>query len=172
KGGAAEIRELIGKLRGEIPGVFIRTSLIAGYPGETKAEFAELMRFIEESRFEHLGVFSFSPEEGTPAARLRGRVSPKVAEQRRAEAMELQREISLANNRRLVGKRLKVLVEGVSPESELLLCGRHEGQAPEIDGVVYINEGEARGGAFATVEITEAHEYDLVGKLVRPEETT
>ena len=165
KGGGAEIRELIGKLRSEVPGVFIRTSLIVGYPGETRAEFAELMRFIEEARFEHLGVFAFSPEEGTPAARLKGRVSPRIAELRRAEAMELQRGISLENNRRLVGKRLKVLVEGPSSESEFLLFGRHEGEAPEIDGVVYINEGEAKGGAFATVEITDAHEYDLIGKI-------
>ena len=130
-------------------------------------------------RFEHLGAFAYSPEEGTPAAKLKKRVAPAVAERRRREIMELQRELSLGNNRRLVGRTLRVLVEepvrlgdaegepgGVSAEGGLLLVGRHEGQAPEIDGVVYIDGGSAAAGQFVDVEITEAHEYDLVGNIV------
>ncbi|HPQ81539.1 MAG TPA: 30S ribosomal protein S12 methylthiotransferase RimO [bacterium] len=168
KGAGAEIRELVGKLRREIPGVSLRTSLIVGYPGETQEDFDMLLDFVCEARFEHLGVFTYSPEEGTAASRLKGRVTHEVAARRRDEIMDVQRDISLENNRRYLGRRLRVLVEGVSPESDLLIAGRHEGQAPEIDGVVYINDGSAARGEFAEVEITEAHEYDLVGRTIAP----
>ena len=170
KGGGAEVRSLVARLRRELPGLSLRTSVIVGYPGETQREFDELLDFICEARFDHLGVFTFSPEEGTAAAKLKNRVDPEIAQRRRDEAMSVQREISFGNNRRYLGKRIRVLVEGTSPESELLLVGRHEGQAPEIDGIVYINDlGDAAAmpvaGDFVEVEITEAHEYDIVGRV-------
>ncbi len=166
KGEGREIRTLLRKLRERVPGVSIRTSLIVGFPGETQKEFDELLDFMSDIRFEHLGVFTFSPEDGTPAAKLKERVHPKIAEDRMNEAMELQREISLSNNQRYLGRRIEVLVEGPSEETEMLIQARHEGQAPEFDGVVYINEGFARPGSFVTVNITETHHYDLVGRVV------
>ncbi len=168
KGEGREIRALIEKLRREIEGVSLRTSLIVGFPGETDKDFEELKSFVREAEFEHLGVFVFSPEEGTPAAKLKKRVPRRVAQERQQEIMELQRGISLKKNTALVGKKMRALVEGPSAETELLIQARHEGQAPDIDGVIYINEGEPRTGEFATVEITEAHEYDLVASAVKP----
>lgn len=165
-GNGYEIRKLIERFRRYVPGVSIRTSLIVGYPGETDAEFDELLDFVCEMRFEHLGAFVFSPEEGTRAAKLEGRVPLEVAEARRRELMGVQREISLGNNDKYVGKIHEVLVEGVSEESEHLLQARHEGQAPDIDGVIYINDGLANAGEFAMVEVTEAHEYDLIGRII------
>lgn len=165
KGNSAEIRELIERLRSEISGIALRTSLIVGFPGERDKDFQELLDFVREAEFEHLGVFIYSPEEGTKAAGLKGRVPFKVAEERKHEIMSVQKKISLRKNRSFVGKKIRVLVEGPSPETPLLIAARHEGQAPDIDGVVYINEGAVRAGDFATVEITDAHEYDLVGKI-------
>lgn len=166
KGKGREVREVIARLRSEVPGIALRTSLIVGFPGEGKREFAELLEFVREARFEHLGVFTYSPEEGTAAAKLSGRVGAKVAEERRLQIMEVQREVVAAQNRAFIGKRLTVLVEGVSEETELLLASRHEGQAPGIDGLVYINEGSPTIGEFTEVEIVDAHEYDLVARVV------
>lgn len=163
-GTGADIRRFIETLRRDVPGVALRTSLITGYPGESQREHDELLDFVCEMRFEHLGVFAFSPEEGTLALRLKRRVAPIIAEGRRREIMDAQREISLSNNERLLGRKLPVLVDGPSPESGALMIARHEAQAPDIDGVVYINEGEVVPGKFAEVTITEAHEYDLVGR--------
>ncbi|MBT3181390.1 MAG: 30S ribosomal protein S12 methylthiotransferase RimO [Deltaproteobacteria bacterium] len=166
KGGGKEIRKLLEEFRKKIPNVSIRTSLIVGFPGETQEEFDELLDFVGEARFEHLGVFTFSPEEGTPAAKLKDQVPHDVAIARQTEIMELQKEVSLSNNNMFLGKIVRVLVEGSSDETDMLLQARHEGQAPEFDGVIYINEGLAAAGDFAYVEITEAHHYDLVGKVV------
>ncbi|MFA4971125.1 MAG: 30S ribosomal protein S12 methylthiotransferase RimO [bacterium] len=166
KGGSAEIEGLIEILRKKIPDMWLRTSLIVGFPGETDKDFEKLLEFVREARFEHLGVFVYSPEEGTAAAKLKGRVSKKVAEGRREEIMKLQQVIAREKNDSLVGKRLRVLVEGISEESEHLIQARHEGQAPDIDGVVYINEGNPKIGEFAEVEITDSHVYDLVGRVI------
>lgn len=166
-GDGSDIRKLIEKLRHDLPGVSLRTSLIVGYPGETKEDFEELLDYVCEAQFEHLGVFAYSDEEGTKAAEIEDGIVPTdVAARRRDELMDVQRDISYEINQKLVGSRVEVLVEGVSGESEYLIEARHEGQAPEIDGVVYINDGDPKLGAFATVEITEAHEYDLIGKVV------
>ena len=165
EGEGRHIRWLIERLRRDVPDIFLRTTLIVGYPGETQGQYDELLDFVCEMRFEHLGVFVYSPEEGTKAARLKGRVPADVGERRRREIMEVQREISYDKNIRLIGKRLGVLVEGASEKGNLLK-GRHEGQAPDIDGLVYISKGSAEAGEFAAVEITDAHEYDLVGKIV------
>ncbi len=166
EGDGNEIRRLIERLRRYVPGVAIRTSLIVGYPGETDKEFDELIDFVCETRFEHLGAFIYSPEDGTTAAKLEGRVPTEIAEARRRELMDVQRELSLGNNQKYVGRIVEVLVEGVSEESEYLLQARHEGQAPDIDGVIYINDGVAKAGEFVMCEITEAHEYDLIGRII------
>lgn len=165
RGGSREIRMFLEKIRRDLPGISLRTSLIVGYPGETDADFDELLDFVCEARFENLGVFVYSPEEGTTAFRLKKGVPRDVAEARRDEIMGVQRELSLGNNQRFLNRMLKVLVEGSSSESNMLLQGRHEGQAPEIDGVVLIKEGLAASGDFVNVRILEAREYDLVGKL-------
>lgn len=165
KSGSRGIYKFLEKIRRDLSGVSIRTSLIVGYPGETDKDFDELLDFVCEARFENLGVFVYSPEEGTEAFRLKKSVPRDTAEARRDEIMDVQREISLGCNQKFLGHTLKILVEGSSSESNILLQGRHEGQAPEIDGVVLIREGLAASGDFANVKITEAREYDLVGKI-------
>jgi len=158
--------ELLAKLRARIPDLTLRTSLIAGLPGETEEDFELLKSFIQEQRFERLGVFQYSDEEGTAAFDFADKIPQKTIERRWREAMAIQKRINREQNKKLIGKRLVVLVEGPSPESEHLLVGRHQGQAPEIDGQVYINDGLAYPGEFVTVEVTEAHDYDLVARVV------
>jgi ribosomal protein S12 methylthiotransferase len=161
---------LLAKLRARIPGLTFRTSLIAGLPGETEEDFQLLKEFVRTQRFERMGCFQYSDEEGTAAYDFEDKVPQKVIERRWREVMAVQKRINREQNRTLIGKRIEVLVEGPSPESEHLLVGRHEGQAPDIDGVVYINDGFGYPGEFVTVEVTEAHDYDLVGRVVeRPE---
>jgi ribosomal protein S12 methylthiotransferase len=161
---------LLAKLRARVPGLTFRTSLIAGLPGETEEDFELLKEFVRTQRFERMGCFQYSDEEGTAAYDFPDKVSQKVIERRWREIMAIQKRINREQNRALIGKRLEVLVEGPSPESEHLLVGRHEGQAPDIDGVVYINDGFGYPGELVTVEVTEAHDYDLVGRVVdRPE---
>ena len=161
---------LLAKLRARIPGLTFRTSLIAGLPGETEEDFELLKEFVRTQRFERMGCFQYSDEEGTAAYDFPDKVPQRVIERRWREIMAIQKRINREQNRALIGKRLEVLVEGPSPESEHLLVGRHEGQAPDIDGVVYINDGFGYPGELVTVEVTEAHDYDLVGRVVeRPE---
>jgi ribosomal protein S12 methylthiotransferase len=167
---SAFLVSLLAKLRARIPGLTFRTSLIAGLPGESEEDFALLKEFVRTQRFERMGCFQYSDEEGTAAYDFADKVPQKVIERRWREVMAVQKRINREQNRALIGKRLEVLVEGPSPESEHLLVGRHEGQAPDIDGVVYINDGFGYPGEFVTVEVTEAHDYDLVGRVVdRPE---
>jgi ribosomal protein S12 methylthiotransferase len=163
------LRELIGRLRNGIPGIALRTSLIVGLPGETEADFQDLLRFVEESRFERLGVFEFSPEEGTPAAEMVQQVPEKLKRARFERVMELQQNISRAHQRAMIGRKLEVLVEGASEETEHLLAGRHAQQAPEIDGLTYVNDGVAYPGEIVTVEVTDAADYDVVGRVVARE---
>lgn len=165
EGGAKEVRTLIDVLRREVAGIALRTSIIVGYPGETQSDFDELVDFVSEAKFENLGVFVFSPEEGTKAARLGDKVPRETAELRRDELMDLQREISQGNNTRHLHKKMTVMIDGSTKEPGMLLEGRHEGQAVDIDGVVFIKEGLASPGDFVSVEIVEAREYDLVGRL-------
>jgi ribosomal protein S12 methylthiotransferase len=168
EGGPDEIRALIEKLRHEIPNIFLRTSLIVGYPGETDEEFQELLDFVSWAKIDHLGAFAYSEEEGTKAAGLKKKVPQKVVRERHDQLMRLQQEISFDKNRSRVGKVMQVLVEGESAESGGLLQARHSGQAPEIDGQVYIKEGHARIGDFAMVKIKEFDAYDLTGDIVSP----
>ncbi len=160
------LRELIARLRSGIPGLALRTSLIVGLPGETEADFQDLLRFVEESRFERLGVFEFSPEEGTPAAEMARQLPEQVKRARFEQVMELQQGISREHQQAMIGRRLEVLVEGASEETEHLLAGRHAQQAPEIDGLTYVNDGVAYPGELVTVEVTDAAAYDLVGRVV------
>jgi ribosomal protein S12 methylthiotransferase len=163
------LRELLARLRAGIPGLALRTSLIVGLPGETEADFEDLLAFVEEARFERLGVFEFSPEDGTPAAEMARQVPDAVKRERFERVMTLQQEISRAHQRAMIGRRVEVLVEGASEETEHLLAGRHAQQAPEIDGLTYVNDGVAYPGELVTVEVTDASDYDLVGKVVARE---
>jgi ribosomal protein S12 methylthiotransferase len=163
------LRRLLRRLRAGIPGLALRTSLIVGLPGETEEDFQDLLAFVEEERFERLGVFEFSPEEGTPAATMRRQVPAAVRRARFERIMEAQQAISRAHQRAMIGRRIEVLVEGASEETEHLLAGRHAQQAPEIDGLTYVNDGLAYPGEIVTVEVTDASEYDLVGRVVARE---
>jgi ribosomal protein S12 methylthiotransferase len=167
RGGSAErYRRLLDRARELAPDVFVRTTFIVGFPGETEEHFAHLLDFIEEARFDHLGAFVYSPEAGTPGAELPGRVPRGVARRRYRELLERQEPIARESREALVGRRLRALVEGVCQETEHLLEGRHHGMAPEIDGRILINDGVAPAGTFAQVEITEAFADDLVGRVV------
>jgi ribosomal protein S12 methylthiotransferase len=160
-----EVSSLIEKAREKINGLYLRTSLIVGYPGEGEKEFQELLDFASEVRFQHLGVFQYSPEEGTRAFDLRDKVSDGVKQSRYERIMEAQMEISLDHNKHLLGRELDILVEGVDPDDPSLMRGRFYGQAPEIDGIVLIRGG-GYGGEIAKVRIIDAGPYDLVGEVV------
>ncbi len=161
RGNAEDIRRTIEELRHKVPGIALRTSIITGFPGETETAFRRLLAYIKESEFEHLGAFTYSPEEGTPAGKLKPRVPRKIAEERLHAVMKAQARISLRKNKALVGTRRRVLVDAME---DMALTGRLETQAPEIDGVVYLSETEAVPGEFVDVVITDSTEYDLMGK--------
>jgi ribosomal protein S12 methylthiotransferase len=150
------------------PDVFLRTTFIVGFPGETDEHFEHLVDFVREARFDHLGAFAYSAEPGTPAAELGGAVPRAVARRRHERLLAVQEPIARERRERLVGRRLRTLVEGVHEETEHLLVGRHHGQAPEIDGRILINDGSAPAGTLAEVEITAAYADDLVGRVVGP----
>ena len=169
RGGSAQsYLEIIERARRHAPDVSIRSTFIVGFPGETREQFAHLKRFVAEARLDHLGVFGFSPEPGTAAGEMDARLPVAEIRRRYEELLELQRPISLARRQRLVGRRLTCLVEGSHPETEHLLVGRHQGQAPEIDGGILINDGVAPPGAFVDVEISVAYADDLVGAIASP----
>ncbi len=168
-GDAKRYLRLLERARELAPDVFLRSTFIVGFPGETEEHFRDLLGFVRQARFDHLGGFAYSPEEDTPGAQLPNRVPKNVARRRLRQLLEAQRPIALEQRRRLVGQRLRVLVEGPCEESEHLLQGRHHGMAPEIDGRLLINDGSAPVGSLVEVEITEAHADDLVGHIVGPE---
>jgi len=158
-------RELVAKLRARIDGLVLRTTFIVGHPGETSAEFDELCGFVAESGFDRAGAFTFSVEPGTTSALLPHRVDPALAAERQQKLMEIQRQISRARHEALVGRELDVLVEGVSSESEYLLEGRWYGQAPGIDGVTYLADGQVPAGSIVRARVTQASDYDLAASL-------
>lgn len=167
-GSPRSCRDLVKRIRDMIPGVSLRTTFIVGFPGETEADFRELLEFVEEAQFDHLGVFAYSDEEGSEAEALGDKIPEALKEERKETLMSLQSRISLARNQAKLGNSFKLLVEGVSDEIDMLWTGRTEGQAPEIDGRVYINDGideTVKPGDFRKVKISEAFEYDLVGGL-------
>jgi ribosomal protein S12 methylthiotransferase len=169
-GNRASLERLIARVRARVPGIAVRTTFITGFPGETEEDFAELLTFIKNVEFDRVGVFTYSDEEGTPAFDLQGKVDGRTARERRAKLMRAQSRISLRKNRARVGEVVRVLFEGASEETDLLWQGRMETQAPEIDGCVLINdapEGFApEPGQFVNVELTEAQQYDLVGRII------
>ena len=168
-GSAQEFLDLIHLIREYLPMVTLRTTLIIGFPGETEADFQELYNFVELARFHRLGLFAYSPENGTRAARLSNQVSESAIENRLQVLADLQEGISLEYHQQLVDTAQQVLIEGTSAETDLLLQGRLQSQAPDIDGTVLINKGVAQVGEIMTVRITEAHPYDLVGEVVQAE---
>lgn len=169
-GNRASLERLIERVRKRAPGVAVRTTFIVGFPGETEEDFEELLAFVRNVEFDRVGVFTYSDEEGTTAFELPDKVDAKVARRRHNRLMKEQSRISLKKNRARIGQTVRVLFEGASTESDLLWQGRTETQAPDIDGCVLINdapEGYApEPGDFVNVEITEAQEYDLVGRIV------
>ena len=161
-----EIISTVKKLREKVPGIAIRTSVMVGFPGETDEDFQELKSLVEELEFEHLGCFSYSQEEGTVAGRMPDQIDEDTKLERLSEIMEIQKEISREKLRRYVGKKIPVLVSGPSEESDLVWQGRMSVQAPEVDGLVYLNDGPLRQGQIQMVEITDSYEYDLVGRVL------
>jgi ribosomal protein S12 methylthiotransferase len=169
-GNRKSLTRMIEHIRRRIPGVTFRTTMIVGHPGETAEDFGELKEFCLEMEFDRLGVFAYSDEEDTAAYELQSKVPSRTAESRRRILMKQQAQISRQKNLALVGKEFTILVEGPSDESELLLQGRLESQAPEIDGVCLINDsdvGQVQSGEFRTIRITKALEHDLIGKIVK-----
>lgn len=160
-----ELIEIINKLRKEIPDIVLRTTLITGFPGETEENHQELMEFVDEMEFDRLGVFTYSPEEDTPAALMEGQISEDIKEERRNELMELQQEISYEKGNERIGQELLVMIEGkVSGESAYI--GRTYADAPKVDGYIFVQTGELLvTGDFAKVRVTGALEYDLIGEL-------
>jgi ribosomal protein S12 methylthiotransferase len=171
RGGNREsLERLIARVREKVPGIAIRTTFITGFPGETDTDFEELMTFVRNCRFDNLGVFTYSDEEGTSAYDLPDKVDPKIAKQRRNRLMKEQAKISKQLNRSKIGRTFPVMFEGLSQESDLLFQGRLAGQTQDIDGYILINDIpdglEPRMGEIYPVKITAAHEYDLIGEIV------
>ena len=161
----AELVDIVNKLRGEIPDIVLRTTLITGFPGETEEDHEELMKFVDEMEFDRLGVFTYSPEEDTPAAGMPDQIPEEIKEERRDEIMELQQEISYDKGTDRIGQELLVMIEGkVADESAYI--GRTYGDAPKVDGYIFVQTGELlMTGDFAKVRVTGALEYDLIGVL-------
>ena len=161
----AELVDIVNKLRGEIPDIVLRTTLITGFPGETEEDHEELMEFVDEMEFDRLGVFTYSPEEDTPAAGMPDQIPEEIKEERRDEIMELQQEISYDKGTDRIGQELLVMIEGkVADESAYI--GRTYGDAPKVDGYIFVQTGELlMTGDFAKVRVTGALEYDLIGVL-------
>lgn len=160
-----QLTATIEKLRKEIPNIILRTTLITGFPGETEEDHQELMEFVDEMEFDRLGVFTYSPEEGTPAETMEDQIPEEIKEERRDEIMELQQEISLEKGNDRIGQELLVMIEGkVSGESAYI--ARTYGDAPKVDGYIFVQTGELlMTGDFAKVRVTGALEYDLIGEL-------
>lgn len=163
-----DITAIITKLRREIPEVVIRTSLIVGFPGETEEQFEELVQFIQDYPLDNVGIFKFSREPGSHAYSLPDQISEEVKNERYHRLMQAQKKVVKKLQKKMIGKKLQVFVEGYHPETQLLMVGRHYGQCPDIDGQVIINDGRKvkAFGQLYTVEITDIADYDLIGRVV------
>lgn len=164
-----KILERIQRLRERIPDIVIRTSVIVGFPGETEDDFKQLYEGVKLAQFDHLGVFKYSDEEGTPAFRLGGKIEQDIIDQRFDEIYELQKEIAENKNQNWLGQEIEVLVEGFHEETDLLISSRHYGQAPDIDGQVIINDTQGKilnQGDIVKVRINDVFEYDLIAEVV------
>lgn len=167
---ATQMKNLLAKIRKEIPDASIRTTVIVGFPGETEDDFEELKEFIQEFRFDYVGVFKYSREEDTVAYDLPNQVDEEIKDRRYAELSNVQSQIAETKNRELIGKEFEVIIDGISSESEYMLEGRTRGQAFEIDGKVLTNDGTAKPGEIVRVLIEQNFEYDLLGPITRNEE--
>jgi ribosomal protein S12 methylthiotransferase len=162
--GGDRLRRVVEKVRDRIPGVVFRTAFIVGHPGETDADFDELCRFVEWAQFDHVGVFRYSDEENVTSHEQDAKVPARTSAARHRKLMAIQRPIARAKNRVRIGQTLEVLVEGTSTEHEFVMQGRHAGQAPEVDGVVFLSGGDFVPGTMVRATITQAADYDLVGE--------
>jgi ribosomal protein S12 methylthiotransferase len=171
-GSARRYLAMVDEARRLVPGISLRTTFIVGFPGETETHFEDLLEFVEEARFDHLGAFAYSPEEGTPAAEETASPSHRVALERRSRLLEVQRPIALASRKALVGRDLEVLVEGVCDETEHLLQGRHEGMAPGVDGRLLLADGVAAPGELVHARVVEAYADDLIAHIVSNSKTS
>lgn len=162
-----EVEEVLANIRRDIPDAVIRTQFIVGFPGETEEQFEELLKFVAEQKFDRVGCFKYSPEENTAGGKRTDQIDEETKQRRHDALMEVQQNISREKHKAFVGKTVEVLVEGYSEETELLLQGRTSQQAPDIDGVVLINDGQAQIGDMVKVRITESMEYDLIGEIVQ-----
>ncbi|SES92171.1 30S ribosomal protein S12 methylthiotransferase RimO [[Clostridium] polysaccharolyticum] len=161
-----ELIDIVTKLRNNIPDITLRTTLITGFPGETEEEHEELIRFVEDMKFDRLGVFTYSPEENTPAALLKDHIDEEVKERRRNELMEVQQEIAFEHAQNAISAKLKVLIEGKLPEENVFI-GRTYKDAPNVDGYIFVNSSsELISGQFVDVFVTDAKEYDLIGEVI------
>ena len=161
-----ELIDIIGKLRREIPDICLRTTLITGFPGETQEQHEELMEFVDEMEFDRLGVFTYSPEEDTPAAEMPDQIDEETKLDRQEELMELQQEIAFDNDQDMIGREVLVMVEGKVAD-ENAYVGRTYRDAPNVDGLIFINtDEELLSGDFARVRVTGAVDYDLIGELL------
>ncbi|HTS47530.1 MAG TPA: radical SAM protein, partial [Bryobacteraceae bacterium] len=167
--------KLLERIRATIPGVAIRTSMIVGFPGESESDFESLCDFVKAAQFDRLGVFSYSDEDTSASFHLDQKVDARTIYNRKRKLMAVQRRIAQARNRALIGQEVDVLVDGPSPETDLLWQARMSTQAPEIDGVCYISDFEGappQTGQVRRMRITEAHDYDLVGRLADSPESS
>ena len=164
-GGRGPFLKLIEKVRRLVPGIALRSNFIVGFPGEDEAAFEELKAFVKEARFDHVGVFTYSPEEGTSAFDLGDPIPKRTKEARKRRLLELQQKIARELNQAKVGQVLDVLVEGAHEETDLLVKGRHQGQAPDIDGNVLLVDGAPLVNTIQRVRIVKAHAYDLIGEV-------
>jgi ribosomal protein S12 methylthiotransferase len=168
--GGDRLRRVVETVRAKIPGVTFRTAFIVGHPGESEADFTELVDFVKWAEFDRVGVFRYSDEESTASETQDAKVKPKDSAARHRKLMAVQRPIARKRNRALIGTRVEVLVDGASEEHEYVLQGRHAGQAPDIDGVVYLSGAEVSAGSMVMADISQSADYDLVGEVVMDED--
>ena len=161
-----ETERLLRKLRDSISQLVLRTTLLTGFPGETEAEFVELLDFVREQEFERMGVFTYSYEADTPSAKLPGHLAQSCLEQRREKLMAAQQQIAFAWNEAQLGRRLDVLLDAPLAGSENTWIGRTYGDAPEVDSVVYVTGDQLATGALVPCEVVATHDYDLVAAAV------
>jgi ribosomal protein S12 methylthiotransferase len=159
-------KRVVERMRKAVPDLYFRTAFIVGHPGESDEDFGELVSFVEWAEFNHVGVFKYSDEESAKSYEQDAKVKPVTISNRWRKLMGVQRKIARRKNKALVGRELDVLVEGPSEEHDLVMAGRHAGQAPEIDGQVYLSGGEVERGQIRRVRITQTADYDLVGDVV------
>ena len=167
KSNGASIREVIKKIRNKIPNVVIRTSLIVGFPGEKESDFDELYSFVKETKFERLGVFKYSKEEGTPAVKLKEQIPEERKEERYDQIMSLQQEVSAENNQKIIGQKLECIIDGLTDDGEMYVTRSYR-DVPDTDGFVFVNkEKEHKVGDFIECIVKEAYEYDLIAEELK-----